>query len=280
MTSEIESIVRQMIKTSPPGNDGTIISDIKALLNNVDSNKLISNVLREHYTSEISEAKDKCGDVKLVKLSNGDLTIVSKYNLDGIKFFDTNKKITFDYDFINSNVIDIENTLPSNLNINSEILKLQNELNDYIVAHYNELSHGMIIPNSDDSLTIVIVGEKLNDANYYNGKWVGVYNWDSNISEVKCISKIRVHYYEDGNVVMNTVKEETISGINSNDKIIKSITEFEKKLELDTLKKINNLNEDKFKNLRRLMPISRSKIQWGRAIGNYKLGQDVVGGRH
>jgi capping protein alpha len=31
--------------------------------------------------------------------------------------------------------------------------------------------------------------------------------------------------------------------------------------------------------LRRLMPISRSKIQWGRAIGNYKLGQDVVGGR-
>lgn len=279
MASEVESIVRQIVKTSPPGDDSTIISDIKTLLNNADADKLISAVLREHYTTELTQEGNNGGDAKLVRLSNGSHTILSKYNLNGMKFFDVQQGILFDYDFINGRVIDVEQELPSGID-NKSVEKLQQDLDEYLGAHYNELSYGMVIPDAQENLTVVIIGEKLNDSNFYNGKWVAVYNWDRQSGKVSGIVKVRVHYYEDGNVVMSTAKQEDLGEVANADAVIGRIAEYEKTYELNVLKKINVLNEQKFKNLRRLMPISRSKIQWGRAIGNYKLGQDVVGGRH
>lgn len=279
MVSEVESIVRQIVKTSPPGDDRTIIGDVKALLNNADADKLIAGVLRENYTTELAQDGKKGGDAKLVRLSSGQHTIVSKYNLSGIKFFDIQQGIVFDYDFINGRVIDVEEKLPSGVD-GKAVEKLQEQLDDYIAAHYNELSRGMVIPGANDSLTVVIVGEKLNDSNFYNGKWAAVYEWDEQSGRLSAVVKVRVHYYEDGNVVMNTAKEEDLGQISGVGAVIDKIAEYEKNYELSVLKKVNVLNEQKFKNLRRLMPISRSKIQWGRAIGNYKLGQDVAGGRH
>ena len=279
MASEVESIVRQIVKTSPPGDDSTIIVDVKALLNNADADKLIAGVLREHYTTELTQDGKKGGDAKLVRLSSGQHTIVSKYNLSGIKFFDIQQGIVFDYDFINGRVIDLEEGLPSGIDGKS-VEKLQGQLDDYVAAHYNELSQGMVIPGANDGLTVLIVGEKLNDSNFYNGKWAAVYEWDERSGKLSAVVKVRVHYYEDGNVVMNTAKEEDLGQVSSAAAVIDKIAQYEKSYELSVLKKVNVLNEEKFKNLRRLMPISRSKIQWGRAIGNYKLGQDVVGGRH
>lgn len=279
MASEVESIVRQIVKTSPPGDDSTIIGDVKALLNNADADKLIAGVLREHYTTELTEDGKKGGDSKLVRLSSGQHTIVSKYNLSGIKFFDIQQGIVFDYDFINGRVIDVEEGLPPGIDRKS-VEKFQGQLDDYVAAHYNELSHGMVIPGANDGLTVLIVGEKLNDSNFYNGKWAAAYEWDEQSGKLSAVVKVRVHYYEDGNVVMNTAKEEDLGQVSSAAAVIDKIAQYEKSYELSVLKKVNILNEEKFKNLRRLMPISRSKIQWGRAIGNYKLGQDVVGGRH
>lgn len=278
--SEVENIVRQIIETAPPGNDGKIIEDIKILLNNSDSDKLISNILRDHYTKEISTNEKESGDIKLVKLPNNKLTIISKYNLTGIKFFDIKENILFDYDFINNKIIDIENELPSNIDCSS-VSFIQNQLNDYIKSHYNQSSYGIVIPfEGNKGLTFIIIGEKLNDANYYNGKWLSIYQWNVEDNELTSIIKVKIHYYEDGNVILNSNTKENLGKISNADKIIDSIIEFEKDYEIKILQKVNILNEEKFKNLRRLLPINRTKIQWGRAIGNYKLGQDVVGGRH
>lgn len=279
--SEVEDIVRQIIKTSPPGDDTNIISDIKSLLGHADADKLISNVLREHYTTELNTDNMKSGDIKLVKLNNSnDYTIISKYNSSGLKFFDTKHGILFDYDFINSKIIDIENKLPSNIDSNS-VSFIQNQLNDYINSHFTNLSTGLVIPDENNlGLTFIIIGEKLNDSNFYNGKWISIYKWNSNDNQLSSIVKVKVHYYEDGNVILNTFKTENLGIMDNADNIVQKISDYEKNLELNTLQNVNELNEEKFKNLRRLLPISRSKIQWGRAIGNYKLGQNVVGGRH
>lgn len=279
MASEVESIIRQVVKTSPPGDDSSVISDIKILLNNADADKLITSVLREQYTTDLTEDNKTSGDVKLIKL-NGSYSLISKYNLNGMKFFDTKQGVSFDYDFINNKVIDIENSLPSSIDADA-VKIIQGKLDTYLDTHYNEMSTGLVIPSEGNSgLTFIIVGEKLNDSNYYNGKWVSIYNWDVSSKTLESIVKVRVHYYEDGNVVMNTVKSEKLGMVEIADDVVDKISNYEKNFELNVLKKINVLNENKFKNLRRLLPISRSKIQWGRAIGNYKLGQDVVGGRH
>lgn len=280
--SEVENIVRKIIETAPPGNDSKIIEDIKILLNNSDSDKLISNIIRDHYTREVSINENESGDIKLIKLPNDKLTIISKYNLNGIKFFDIKEGIVFDYDFINNKIIDIEKELPGNNNIDySSVSFIQNQLNDYIKSHYNQSSYGIVIPfEGNKGLTFIIIGEKLNDSNYYNGKWLSIYQWNVEDNELTSIIKVKIHYYEDGNVILNSNTNENLGKISDADTIIDKITEFEKNYEIKILQKVNILNEEKFKNLRRLLPINRTKIQWGRSIGNYKLGQDVVGGRH
>lgn len=275
--SEVENIIRQIITTSPAGDDKTIIKDIKLLLNNADSDKLITKVLRDQYTSELTKTH---GDVKLIKL-DGDakFSIVSKYNVKGLKFVDYNHQILFDYDFINNKIIDVEEVQDTDLD--DSIIKLQKQLNDYIIGHYNMTSYGMVIPCDDDDeneLKVVIIGEKLNDSNYYNGKWISVYEL-SKSGELSSTIRIKIHYYEDGNVAMNSINTKELGTV-TKDNIVNKISEFDSDYEIEILKKVNQLNESKFKKLRRLMPISRSRIQWGRAIGNYKLGQDVVGGRH
>lgn len=273
-------MVREMIKTSPAGDDTMIIKDIKALLNNADSDKLLAEVLREHYSSELDVDGAKCGDIRLIKMPDGGRSIISKYNMDNLKYFDTQHKVMFDYDFVGNKVIDIEEGLPSGLAGGSETERLQGQLNEYLLGHYNELSYGLVVADEGvEDLKVVIVGEKLNDANYYNGKWVSVYSYNKSRGEVSGIIKIKIHYYEDGNVVMNSINKEDVGRVGSASELISAIAGFENKYELLMLKKINTLNEAKFKNLRRLMPISRSKIQWGRAIGNYKIGQDAAGGR-
>lgn len=271
--SEIEGIVNEMIATAPPGDDSIIVSDIKKLLNNADSDRLINESLRNHYTSELNN--EERGDIKLIELDNGIFSVISKFNSKGIKFVDNGRGLCFDYNFINNKVIDIEH-------VESKYSSLQNELDLYIKDHYVERSCGVIIDNENsetEELIIIINGEKLNDSNYYNGKWIGVYKL-KNSGQLSYEIKLRVHYYEDGNVLMNTYKTGIINSMTSKENVIADIKNFENDFEIKNLSKINELNESKFKNLRRLLPISRSKIQWGRSIGNYKLGQDVVGGRN
>ncbi|GME95051.1 unnamed protein product [Ambrosiozyma monospora] len=124
-----------------------------------------------------------------------------------------------------------------------------------------------------------LMDENLNDANYYNGKWQSFYQYNQSSGKLTGEISIKIHYYEDGNVVLKTNKKIDIE-VSSSANLIKSIEKFENEFELLVLKKFNNLNESQFKNLRRQLPINRSKVQWGKAIGNYKLGQDVAGGRH
>ncbi|TID28952.1 hypothetical protein CANINC_002220 [Pichia inconspicua] len=248
--SDVEQIVRQIVNTASPGNDLKLIESIERVIDG-ESDKLVERVLRDKYTQE---------DAKIV-LVNGKESIVSPWNRDGIKFIGDG--IKFGYDFIRDEAIDIEE-----YSIVNE--SLQDELNKYIEEFYTN-GTGIVVGGGNDETTVVIVGEKLNDANYYNGRWVGVYR--VNGSKLEFDIHVKIHYYEDGNVVLNS-RYTQISEVGSN--IIKSIEEIELDTEVKILNKVTQLNEEKFKNLRRLMPVSRSRIQWGRSIGNYKLGKEAA----
>lgn len=267
--SEISSIISQFIQTSPPGSNRAIVKDITSLLNEGNATKLIDSKLREFYTSDLTTDDSTSGDFKLVNVNNG-LSLVSKYNLDdkGLKFIDFKRKFKFNFDFYNDKAIDIE---PFE-NVNSELDDLQKKLDVYVSDHYIDQSIGLVLPNGGSGgYYLIIIGERLNDGNFYNGKWVSMF--ECNDGEVKGLIKVSVHYYEDGNVLLKSSKECTFK---DSDAIMKSVAGVEHEFELGLLQEIGELNETNFKSLRRLLPISRNKIQWGKAIGNYKLGRDVV----
>lgn len=269
--SEVASIISQFIQTSPPGSNRVLVKDIETLLNKENGTKLIDSKLREFYTNELTIDDDKSGDLKLIELNDG-FSLVSKYNLDdkGLKFIDFKQQVKFNFDFYNDKPIDIESI---ELN-NSELESLQKKLDGYVSNHYIDQSVGMVVPKDGNQYQLIIIGERLNDGNFYNGKWVSLFEYNGDNGKIKGLIKVAVHYYEDGNVLLKSSKE--FERETTNLDVIEAIGSIEHEFELGLLNEIGELNENKFKGLRRLLPISRNKIQWGKAIGNYKLGRDVV----
>lgn len=87
-----------------------------------------------------------------------------------------------------------------------------------------------------------------------------------------------VHYYEDGNVRLQTskgVSASVPSGTGAG--IAKEISAAEKKYQDELNKGFVSLSEGAFKGLRRQLPVTRQKIEWAKVTG-YRLGQDIGGG--
>ena len=88
-----------------------------------------------------------------------------------------------------------------------------------------------------------------------------------------------VHYYEDGNVRMNTSKKiEISSGTGSADAVVREIAKTENKYQEELNRAFTALAEGSFKGLRRQLPVTRQRVEWDKIAG-YRLGQDVAGGR-
>lgn len=90
---------------------------------------------------------------------------------------------------------------------------------------------------------------------------------------------VDVHYYEDGNVALNTTKPVSISVPSlSAEAIMSRIAAAERDYQEDLNRAFVQMAEGAFKNLRRQLPITRQKVEWEK-VGGYRLGQDISGGK-
>ena len=137
--------------------------------------------------------------------------------------------------------------------------------------------------NINSDIKLIYVGNKYSQSNYWSGKWKA--QWDLNISkgELKGKIDIIVHYFENGNVQLHATHEPIIT-VNINEypkdensikKLINSIKESDKQYQVN----LNDIYEHKlgnkvFKSLRRILPITREKVDWDKVV-NYKLGSEL-----
>lgn len=256
----IDSIVTDFVVDTPPGELSAVVSDIKTIID--DQSKNFSSA----YDQLIAL------DFQLVRLGSGN-SIISTYNKTGTKYLDYLLGKKFDVDMENLNAIDIETFEPQ---LDLEFDKISGLLQDYCQDHFPSNFACSLVPIDDDEVAIIIINEKLNAKNFYNGKWTSSYVYNKSSKSLKGDIKINVHYYEDGNVRLTTSKSVSESSI-SVDELVNKISQFEDELETSLLINVSKLNEEYFKNLRRQLPINRSKVQWGKSIKNYKLGKDVAG---
>lgn len=110
---------------------------------------------------------------------------------------------------------------------------------------------------------------------------------------------MNVHYYEDGNVQLNTEKKSNVSVtktevsvliilakrdyinlfVNQNveqlaKSIIKEISTFDRQYHSSMNESYNDLAENTFKGLRRALPMTRNKMDWNKIL-NYKIGSEL-----
>ncbi|ANZ76461.1 BA75_03345T0 [Komagataella pastoris] len=258
------SIISEFVQDIPPGEARPVIRDLKLVA--AEFGTEIKNELETHVLNS---------DFHLVQdTSQGLLAIVSRYTQRGTKYIDYSSNLKFHYDFVDQKSMDTEEFSEDLLPEYNTVAK---ELEKYTQEHFPD-SYKVVLAPFEEGFHVIIVDVRYNDKNFYNGKWQSFYTFNSVKGLISGQVRIKIHYYEDGNVTLNSHKKLHLTETKITD-IVNHIRSFEDDYQRNLLSSFNNLNENVFKNLRRQLPINRSKVQWGKSIGTYKLGQDIGGGR-
>lgn len=262
--SSFESVISQIISDSPSGEIKQVYDDLVAIAGQ-DSRETILDAIEQYNIENLIPV-----DVE------GESVIISKYNKEGSKFFDPNKSKSFSVDHLSRKGFDVQPYQSTRLSLTQ--LDLFKSLQEYAERTFpGELTAAIYpIPEENDKFVIITVSTKYNPSNFWNGHWKSQYICSTSTNDIVGSIDVQVHYYEDGNLSFKSNKEYKVNDVTD---AVKAIEEIEKKFEEDLDTSFSELNERQFKTLRRRLPITRSRVNWGKAIGNYRLGKDAAQGK-
>ncbi|ODH44300.1 hypothetical protein ACO22_00920 [Paracoccidioides brasiliensis] len=272
MPSSME-IASSFIRGAPPGE----LSDVVAAIKNLtpEGPGLISSLAPafEKYNEE------QLATVKLP--GSSEEVIVSGYNkLGDDRYYDVQSQTSFTFDHVTQTA-----SSPQSYVLDSQhadfIKSLFRSLSAHAKEHYPSCSYGVYPTDNDTAVAILLVANKYSPNNFWNGRYRAIYTIPMpSANSVTGTIHINVHYYEDGNVSLNTEKPVSVSlsPNSSAETIIKHITAAERAQQLELSDAFSRLSEGAFKGLRRQLPITRQKVEWEK-VGGYRLGQDISGGK-
>jgi len=262
---EIVEIANNFLLNSPPGEFMEVVTDVRALLSNESLiNESAPRTFREYNTEQML----------IVDSPKGHKVLITKYGevSDG-EYLDPHGGQVLSFDHIKQEVTGAR-AIAGELDGSMESLRqgYEKATLEYVAEYY---PHGAAtVYAKDGQITIALSSAKFNPNNFWNGRWRSV--WTIHGSEVVGHFKIQVHYYEDGNVQLNTDTTQKVPGVSENDPVgvLKAISRAEQAYQQALEKSYKSMGDTTFKALRRALPITRVKIDWNK-IRAYKLGGEM-----
>jgi len=271
---ELVDIVNGFLLNSPPGEFMEVVTDVRALLPNESMiNESAPRTFREYNTEQMIQVESPGHQHKV---------LITKYGeVSDHEYLDPKGGQVITYDHIKQEVTGkraISGDLDSSLE--SSRSAFEKAAFDYCAQHY---PHGTsTIYGKDGKIIICISSARFNPGNYWNGRWRSV--WTYHDGELVGHFKIVIHYYEDGNVQLNTdtIKKTNISESGGPDAVaaaaIKAITKVEQEFQHTLDASYNIMGETTFKALRRALPITKMKIDWNSIskLKSHKFGGEMA----
>ncbi|KAI8990760.1 F-actin-capping protein subunit alpha [Mycotypha africana] len=191
-------IASDFLLSSPPGEVNDVFNDVRTLVGNDEA--LQEGVLQslEQYNAE--------QHVTVIPPGLDYEVIISKHGkISEDRYLDPRSKQTFKFDHIRLAASDLEEYTTDDSN-SLEVLRaaIDEECSSYVYDHYpNGVS---TVYNNSKEIIIAIVDNKYNPSNYWNGKWLASWIYDTQKDTLRGMTVVNVHYYEDGNVQLNAEK--------------------------------------------------------------------------
>lgn len=259
---ELIDIANSMLLSAPPGELMEVVGDLKALIPDKSMlNATAARTFREYNTEQMVQAET----------ASGRKVLITKYGEVGPgEYVDPKGKEVVTYDHIQNKVTGSKPAAGSEMDSSVESLRaaVEKEATAYTEEHY---PHGTCaVYGKDGKVIICISSARFNPNNFWNGRWRSVWT----ISGGKCSGhlKLVVHYYEDGNVQLNTDTKLSASASASDAKaIVAAIAAAESAFQQALGKSYMTMGDTTFKALRRALPITRSKVDWSKILA-YKVG--------
>jgi capping protein alpha len=208
---------------------------------------------------------------KVVDAPSGNKVLITAASeVDATHYVDSSNNTVFAIDHLTLETR--EDSMESNQDASKELARsaLHSSVAKYVADTFlSDTSAGGVFCK-DGNFTINICGEKVNLKNFWSGHWVST--WQVAVSgssaTVTGDVKVHVHYFEDGNLQLQTHKkiEATTFSFQSDrelsDAVVKHIQTQETVLQNGLEEMYNNMNNETFRAMRRVMPITRTKMDW------------------
>ncbi|SCU92199.1 LAFA_0F08724g1_1 [Lachancea sp. 'fantastica'] len=258
MASEFSAIIQSLIASTPSGEIKDVYKDLVTITGEKSKHTILDAIAQYNVTNFIP-----------IQVSDSSV-IISNYNKEGSKFFDPVTSRLFSVNHLERTAFDVEQ---SEKVLDSTSESIYKDLAKYASKTFPGNVSYAVYPegNTPSEVVIALVSTKYSPGNFWNGHWKSVYHYNTETGELKGTIDVEVHYFEDGNVSFVCSKD--VEDQSARDVVV-AIKNLESELEEETSASFNNLNEKEFKLLRRRLPVTRSRINWGKGIGSYRLGKD------
>ncbi|KAG9103565.1 F-actin-capping protein subunit alpha [Ceratobasidium sp. 370] len=271
------SSAASFIMQSPPGEINDIISDLRTIVNDDEALQTGIQPALEEYNKEQFVCVAVPGQEHQVIVSDAGLISESG------RFLDPRSKTSFAFDHLSLTASDPEPVEP-NAEAEPFRLALEESTLRYLGEYFQEGVTSVFTSTSTSNTYIIqIVANKYNPQNFWSGRWRSEYIVDLGKGEITGKVLVNVHYYEQGNVQLQTTYTPTITlppslTPSSAPKILAIIAEKEGEHERALSNAYTDLGEKSFKSLRRALPLTRQKLDWDKVLG-YKLGAELAASR-
>jgi len=268
---ELIEIANNFLLSSPPGEFLEVVTDVRALLPKENLlNDSAPRVFREYNTEQMIQVESPNHNHKV---------LISKYGeISDNEYLDPKGNQVIQFDHIKQEVKGARAIGSDDIESNMESLRAAFEKHafEYVQNHY---PHGTTtVYAKDGAIIVAISAARFNSNNFWNGRWRSI--WTFNGGELVGHLKICVHYYEEGNVQLNTDTTQKLSSPEQSNvdatasAAVKAIQKAEQTFQSSLDQSYATMGDTTFKALRRKLPINQSKIDWNK-IRLHKIGSEM-----
>lgn len=266
---ELIEISNNFMLNAPPGEFMEVVTDIRGLL--ADQESIINDSAPATFRQYNAE--------QMIQVQNGEHSalVTNHGEVKAGEYLDPRAGQVFTFDHIRQKVTG-SRSLRSEMDAGLEPNRaaIDTAYDKYAKEFYPNGTSAVYAKN--DLITLCLASSKFNPNNFWNGRWRSV--WTCKISganvTLQGTIKICVHYYEDGNVQFNAEINKNLSCAGGNpqataENVLKAIRKEESSYQQNIDSSYVTMGDTTFKALRRVLPITRMRIDWNK-IRNMKMG--------
>lgn len=270
------NIANYFVMSSPTGEIHDVLIDVAKLVADpsVLNDDAVKKIMKDYNTEQLQPAK----------APDGSMVVVSAYGqVSDDEYLDpaTGKVLKFDHrkhafteetDKKGSLAAKIEGYRKAIADVMAVYLDNQYKKDKCVVTVYG---------NDNGEITVCLSARNVHLSSYWTGGWRSVFTvnvGDTGSKEMKCNTKVNVHYFEDGNVQLHAAMEKTASVDVSDEQstaasIKKAVNEFESAYQSHMEEMYVDMHRTTFKAMRRFLPITKQMMNWNVYAHASKPGQ-------